>query len=423
MLIELTVGNFRSIRSEQTLSLVAGAGKELERGNVAAIEPKHGGKSLRLLRSAALYGPNAGGKSNFIKALATMRGLVLRSHQELGTLPADPFAFDQDSRASPCLFEVVVILDGVRYQYGFEVTVERVHSEWLYAFPHGRAQRWFERSPQGKSHVYQFSPRFHGDRSVWQRATRPDALFLSTAVQFNSELLKPLFEWFRKTRILGVGGLPPAASIDYLRGQGGDELLDFLRAADLGIADLRVEEEDFDPGQLPASLPSPLRTVLEEQLAGQRQYRVRTGHRTSQGELVDLDLGEESDGTQKMFHLAGHWLGALASGALVAVDELHDNLHPKLARYLVERFNDSEANRTGAQLIFTSHETAMLSQELFRRDQIWFCERGEDQGTILYPLTDFSPRKGVENLERAYLGGRYGALPVVTGFPKRWAAG
>ena len=125
----------------------------------------------------------------------------------------------------------------------------------------------------------------------------------------------------------------------------------------------------------------------------------------------ELTFDEESFGTQKIFALSGPWLDTLENGYVVAVDELQGNLHPALVRFLIACFHDPLINTKGAQLIFTTHETAILSQDVFRRDQIWFCERNEKQESSLYPLTDFHPRKGVENLERAYLGGRYGAVP------------
>ena len=129
------------------------------------------------------------------------------------------------------------------------------------------------------------------------------------------------------------------------------------------------------------------------------------------GHLFELDFNEESDGTQRFFRLAGPWLDVLQEGRILCVDELNAHLHPLLVQYLVEMFHNQEKNPNNAQLIFTTHETSILNQELFRRDQIWFTEKDEYNATTLYPLTDFRPRKGVENLERGYLQGRYGALP------------
>nr|WP_217641988.1 AAA family ATPase [Atopomonas hussainii] len=142
-------------------------------------------------------------------------------------------------------------------------------------------------------------------------------------------------------------------------------------------------------------------------------YDIKTIHAGTQDQAVAFEFDDESDGTQKLFSYAGPWLNVLETGKVLIIDELHDNLHPRLVHFLVDLFHNSETNQKNAQLVFTTHETSILNQDVFRRDQIWFCEKNKDQATSLYPLTDFSPRKGRENLEDAYLSGRYGALPYV----------
>ncbi|WP_257274795.1 ATP/GTP-binding protein, partial [Endozoicomonas sp. SESOKO4] len=129
-----------------------------------------------------------------------------------------------------------------------------------------------------------------------------------------------------------------------------------------------------------------------------------------------FDLNEESDGTRKLFSFAGHWLDCLRNGKVLFIDELHNSLHPNMVKFLIKLFNDQKTNPHNAQLVFTTHETSVLDQHVFRRDQIWFCNKDKNQSTTIYPLTDFSPRKGVSNLEKAYLSGRYGALPLVSNF-------
>jgi Predicted ATPases len=129
--------------------------------------------------------------------------------------------------------------------------------------------------------------------------------------------------------------------------------------------------------------------------------------------MIPFILDDESTGTQKLFAFAGPWLDTLKNGYVLFVDELHDNLHPKLVQYLVELFHDAKTNPRNAQLFFTTHETSILNQSVFRRDQVWFCEKDERSATQLFPLTDFSPRKNRDNLEAAYLSGRYGAVPFI----------
>ena len=413
MLIELAVANFRSIRDEQRLSLVAGPGKELAETNTLVAPTSEGTKPLTLLRSAAIYGANAAGKSNLVKALATMRTIVLTSHQELKQLPVTPFRFDPESAGLPTLFEVVLLKDGVRYQYGFTATAERIHSEWLFAYPKGRSQKWFERSysPDQNADEITFGDKLTGDKEVWRRATRTNALFLSTAIQLNSAQLQPLAHWFEeKLQVIGIYDWAPWASLDRCEGDSKASILDFLNAADLAIENIRLEDDDRG---------IPIRALLNMPVAhiGGQRRKALFQHRLADGMAVDLDLRDESDGTQKMFAFAAPWLQALEEGRVLVVDELHDNLHPALVQFLVNLFNSQSTNPRGAQLVFTTHETSILNQDILRRDQIWFCERDERQATRLYPLTDFSPRKGLENLERAYLSGRYGALPYLKTLP------
>lgn len=418
MLIELAVANFRSIRDEQRLSLVAGPGKELAETNTLVAPTAEGTKPLTLLRSAAIYGANAAGKSNLVKALATMRTIVLTSHQELRQLPVTPFRFDSESADQPTMFEVVFLMRGVRYQYGFTATTERIHSEWFFAYPKGRSQKWFERSYSVDQNADEitFGDKLAGDKEVWRRATRPIALFLSTAIQLNSQQLMPAFEWFAKTlEIAGVSGWERNLSRRWVQDQRRTRVVEFLRAADFAISDIRLPE--IQPELTIEQAIDMGLTIGQFSEVQSERYRLSVEHFTAAGNFVDIDLDEESDGTQKMFAFAAPWLQALEEGRVLVVDELHDNLHPALVRFLVTLFHSPATNPRGAQLVFTTHETSILNQDILRRDQIWFCERDERQATRLYPLTDFSPRKGMENLERSYLAGRYGALPYLKTLP------
>ena len=184
----------------------------------------------------------------------------------------------------------------------------------------------------------------------------------------------------------------------------------------MNINGIHVEEEEFSPNSLPTDMPEPIKNIIVEKLNGEKLLSVQTIHKTHDGDLVSFDLEDESDGTQKLFAFAGPWIDVLKNGYVLFIDELHDNLHPKLVQYLVELFHNEKTNPKNAQLIFTTHETSILNQDIFRRDQVWFCERNFNQATKVYPLSDFSPKKGKENLEAAYLSGKYGALPFVHSF-------
>ena len=417
MLIQFTVKNYRSIKEEQVFSMVKAKGDELLASNT--FEPDST-SSTPLLRSAVIYGANAAGKSNLIKALVDMESIVRLSAskaQEGDNLPVTPFLFDDVTAREPTEFEAVFIMNGVKYQYGFSMTKEKVLEEWLIAFPKSRPQRWFSRvfDKETQEYDYKFSDYLLGQKTVWQNSTRENALFLSTAVQLNSEQLKPVFNWFKeKLRPSDVSGWGPSFTASLCDNDNTKKrVLDFLQSADFNIHDVKIEKEKFDPNNVPESLPETLREQIIKEMKGKEVIDIKTVHKTSFGKLISLDFDEESDGTQKLFSFAGPWIDVLENGYVLVIDELHDSLHPKMVKYLVSLFHSKKTNPKNAQLIFTTHETSILNQDVFRRDQIWFCEKNKSQETSLYPLTDFSPRKDRENLELGYLSGRYGALPFI----------
>lgn len=422
MLIEFAVSNSRSVWERQALNMTMSKGDELAASNT--FTPTAPGV-MPLLRSSAIYGPNAAGKSNLILALNTMRNIVVDSaveSQRGDLLPVVHFYLNSMAKAQPTEFEATFIADGVKYQYGFSATAEQVLEEWLYAYPHGRPQRWIGRAwnAQKKQYDWDKMSALTGQKQVWQESTRVNALFLSTAVQLNCQQLQPVYDWFRKKlKVVGVLGLNPAFTASQcMQADQRKKVMDFLKAADLDIHDVSVEMEKFSLKHLPDGIPEELREALLNQMKGNETFDIKTIHVNELGDSIVFKYDEESHGTRKLFSFAGPWLDSLESGNVLVIDELHDNLHPKLVQFLVQLFHNSETNPHNAQLIFTTHDTSILNQEVFRRDQIWFCEKNPQQATQLYPLTDFSPRKGRENLEAAYLAGRYGALPYLRSITK-----
>ena len=422
MLIEFTFENFRAARKEQRFSMVAGSSKDYRTSHV--FRPSEVPKNVQipeLLRSTALYGANASGKTNFVRAFHVFQKIVVESASwsPRREIPVTPFLFSEDSASQPTTFEVIFVSEGVRYQYGFSASSKRVYEEWLFAFPVGKTQRWFAREfkPESGDYEVYFGPNLLGEKDTWRKATRSNALLLSTAVQLNSEQLLPVYQWFdQKLRIVQKGGnLHPAYTLEQFMGGSRDSILEFLHKADFSIEDLEIEQEHAAVKDLSNELFNQI--ILpdgteEDGVHRVRLYRVKSLHKTFEGKHVPLDFKEESDGTQKMLSLAGPWLDTLKNGYTLIVDELHQNLHPKLLEHLIRMFNDPGLNRQGAQLVFTTHNTSVLSQEVFRRDQIWFFERDKAQASSLYPLSDFKVRKG-SNLELAYLSGRFGGLPFV----------
>lgn len=420
MLIEFRIANYHSIFEVQTLSMAASKYyKGLEEEN--CFESGVGGLP-NLLRSGVIYGPNAAGKSNLIKAMNFMQGFVLLSHSQQEGQPIDttPFALETEARTKPSEFEVFFVYEGIRYQYGFTVTTERVTEEWLMAYPEGKPQRWFQRAYDEKTmqERWRFGSKFLGRKQLWQETTRKNALFLSTAIQLNNEQLKPIFNWFRECLAVILPGdqvSPYYSAKKCISADGKKKIMEFLASADLTIADIEVKKMPFSQEMLHPQIPQELKEVMKRDLEGREMIQVRFQHQDDKNQPVFFDLEDESEGTQKIFTLAGPWLDVLAKGRVIFVDELDTKLHPLLVRFLIEIIHNKEANIQNPQLIFTTHDTSLLDEGLFRRDQIWFVERDRAYATRLYPLSDFSPRKG-EALGKSYLRGRYGALPHVREF-------
>ncbi|MCG2746358.1 MAG: ATP-binding protein [Desulfobulbaceae bacterium] len=373
----------------------------------------------RLLRSSVLYGPNAAGKSNLFRALHFMQEFVQNSAKEKQageSIPLQPFLLNQDGPSSPSEFEAIFLQDDIRYQYGFTANTERVTHEWLFAYPQGKSQRWFERSynPETRQEEWYFGSKFTGKKKVWQEATRPNALFLSAAIQLNNEQLKPVFFWFKHLAVIRHGDiLDPGFSIKQCQDdENRQRIVDFMNAADLSIVDIELESRDFAAEELPSDMPLELKERIRKDLHGKKILRISFKHKTADGNFVSLPLEEESDGTRKLFAYAAPWLDALQNGRTFLVDELDNSLHPYMVRFLLQLINNSDTNKKNGQLIFSTHDTSILDQKLLRRDQIWFIEKDKFSSSRLYPLSDFSPRKG-EALEKGYLQGRYGALPYI----------
>ena len=403
MLVQFSATNYKSFREEANLNLVAGSSARHRDTHVIAPPQPSVSKPLHLLRSAVIYGPNAAGKSNLIRALSAMKTIIAQSSRHLDEQLLSPFRFDPSMETAPATLETTFIAGGTRYQYGFAATRKEILREWLYAWPRRRVQVWFERDKNLGG--IRFGPSLTGDKEVWRRATRPDALLLSTAVRLNILQLQPICDWFsERVQVAGIGGWNYDLSLRCCRDERKDRVVQFLRAAGLAISDVRLLESGGDT--------EPVARGLNPSIA-QGVIRLR---RDVPGTDVEreLDLAEESFGTQKIFALAGPWIDALDNGYVIAADDFHGNLHPALVRFLIDCFHNPAVNKKGAQIIFTTHETGILSHDVFRRDQVWFCERDAAQATKLYPLSDFRPQIGVHNLERAYLGGRFGAVPVVT---------
>lgn len=414
MLVEFRVENHRSIREEQVFTMEAG-----RVGDATDIRPRHvKGAAVPLLPVAAIYGANASGKSNVLDGLAYMQLVVLLSYRIFspgsGIPGRTPFAWD-GHRDKPSLYEVVIVIDGVRYQYGFVLDDERVHEEWLYAWPKGRRQRWFEREwSDEEGYSFSFGDHLKGVKRIVEDFTRDNALFLSAAAQNANEQLTPLYQWFQGLRIveskqrIGFADkekdqwlanalrdlVQPSPAQENLQQSKLEAFRDLIRAADFGVVDFKP-----DPSR-------PGKYLFQHSVNDDDPW---------------LALDQESDGTKALFFRAQLIIDVIWSGGIIVIDELEKSLHPLLAQRIIDLFNDPLGNPLNAQIIFTTHDTNLLSglrsSVPLRRDQVWLTEKSRQGSTHLLPLTAYQPRKG-ENLEKGYLIGRYGGIPIATDFAR-----
>ncbi|QNX10146.1 ATP-binding protein [Acinetobacter seifertii] len=425
MLIQFSVENFRSIREEQTLSMVKNSSDEMPENYTDS----NALKVPNLLKTAVIYGANASGKSSLIRALLHMRNIIEGSFSKKinEEIAVEPFLFDSAWKDEPTTFSADIVVNfndkdeeanPVRVEYGFSATKFLVHEEWLSVYPNGREQAWFHRiyDEETDSYIWQKeSSYFKGSKEIWKKNTRKDQLFLSTAVQLNSEQLKPVYDWFEDNlRVLDSDRIDDEFTKKVCQNEKARKLIvSFLQQADIDVEDIIIKKNKLTIDQLSDDLPEDFkRHILKSQHEVLNAYFV---HLDELGNQVLINVEDESEGTQKLFEFAAPLFDVIFKGFTFIVDELNKSLHSDLVRFLVKIFNSSQ-NFNGAQLIITTHETSVLRKDLLRRDQIWFCEKNKSKVTSLYPLTDFSPHKDREDLEESYLAGRYGGKPIIKEF-------
>lgn len=416
MLIQFSVGNYRSFKDIVTLNMTAAniraKQKELDINNVFTI-----GNNIKLLKSAAIYGANASGKSNLVRAFGFMKSFVLNSSREsLSTDPIDieKFRLSVETESEPSFFEVIFFLNDKRYRYGFEADENKIHSEWLY-HANVRETKLFTRE-NGKITL---SRVFKEGRGLSER-TRDNALFLSVVDQWNGPIAQSILDWFKKVGF--ISGITDTGyrmfTINQIAegNELGDDIIDFVKQMDLDIFDLKVEQVELSEERLPKSLPQELKTLILE--STDFRSAVTTSHKKFDDELKQVAVEEfdfddnESEGTQKIFSLAGPLLHSLQSGRVLIIDELDARLHPLITCSIIKLFNSNKTNPHNAQLIFATHDTNLLSNKLFRRDQIWFTEKNKYGITDLYSLVEYKIRNDA-SFESDYISGKYGAIPFL----------
>ncbi len=409
MILEFSVANYLSFKDKVTFSMIANSSKGLDDNYIILNEKK-------VLKTAAVYGSNASGKSNLFKVLTTVV-LMLRNSNSIdinAKLPLIPFKFDDEYLERPSEFEIKFIVNNTRYVYGFIADVNKIYDEYLYFYPNGRETKIFDRS-----NVNEYSFPQKDEKTLREIATKnaSNKFFLATATNWNFEKTKLAYEFL-------TTGIGTCANIEELKAMAfkayednKDNLkafaIDFLKKTDFNIEDYKISKIDI-PQELLIGIPEFLTKTMKER---PKAYQVLFKHKGSKN---FLSLEEESLGTQIVFAFIPFIADTLKNKKVLVIDELDKSLHPYLVQYIVEMFNDSEFNKNGAQLIFNTHDTNLLDLNVLRRDQIWFTEKNKENGVSdLYPLSDFSVRKQ-ENVEKGYMLGKYGAVPFIKNDYNLW---
>lgn len=417
MLIEFTVSNFLSFKERKSMSLQATSIKD-HPDNPPIITERY-----KLLKGAVIYGANASGKSNFVKAMSTMRRLVLKSFEKSSTQDLDitPFLLHTGSESKPSLFEVLFLVNNIRYRYGFEVDNTSVRSEWLFEAKKNIEKPLFIRESDG----IEVFPIFKEGKDLEEK-TRDNTLFLAVVDQFNGTISKAIMQWFNN--FITISGLShesyKAVTFKMLENEDQKPVLqNFYNRLDLGFDDIKIVKKTFDPNELPKDLPEALVKQMVTDFEGKTFIGVKTLHKKYNDKneiemLEEFDMrSQESSGTNKIFNISGPIFDVLSDGGVLIIDELDASLHPLLTLAVTKLFNSKEHNLKNAQLVFSTHDTNLLYYGNYRRDQVFFVEKDIYGASDLYSLADYSENgKKIRNdssFEKDYIQGRYGAIPYI----------
>ena len=433
MLLRFGVGNHLSIRDYQELLL--SASRRIKREGLTMPVPTLQEDVVPL---AAIYGPNAAGKSNLIDALDEIQRAIIRSHKDLGAtdpIPQDPFRLDDESRTNPTRFDCTFTVDGSSddefenaYEYGFEFTAREFEREWLYQTVRKRRQSTqllFERKTRDGQVQVNFGGELRGENKLIEKITRPNSLFLSAAAQNNHPKLTDIYRYFAKRWrvIVGEDAMDEAAVVKRLLDYPHmNQLLQLVQQADVGITDIDLQE--VQPSQYQLDFAQNVVGVMSELVRPEIDTetfsnhvldkfrdtkRLRLAHSASEGTMA-FDYNLESKGTRTLISLLIPALEALSTGSLLVVDELDTSLHPDLAKAFVSLFNRESSNPHGAQLIFSTHDVTLLGSGSIQQDEIWMTDKGRDGVSRFTPLTEFRLRSR-DDIEKAYRAGRLGRVP------------
>jgi AAA15 family ATPase/GTPase len=386
---------------------------ELDKNNVFKVN-----QNFSLLKSAAIYGANASGKSNLILALYFMQSFVINSSklQITDKINLEKFRLSSETEDKPSFFKIVFHLDNKIYEYSFEVTQERVISEGLSCTPKTRKTNIFSREKD----IIKYSKSLLKGKDV-KDLTKKNTLFLSIAAQFNDPLAGKILLWFSRLKIISGSQFENLRqlSLDYLSREPNlkNEIVFLIKKLDLSIKDMSVEVGRTSLDNFHKDIPDRVKNK-EFRLDNYIYNSIETYHEKYdlEGRIIGLESFQmnkhESRGTQKIFALLAPVLSALKKSEVLIIDELDSLLHPLMAIAIIGLFNSKITNPKNAQLIFATHDVNLLSNQLFRRDQIWFTEKNRQEATDLYSLVEFDIDNNA-SFEQDYIQGRYGAIPFI----------
>lgn len=421
MLLSFTVGNFRSFKESKTFSMKAASIQEHK-------DFVRESNNTKLLPVAAVYGANSSGKSNLLSALKTMKNTLLSSVKTNPTekLKTDTFKLDEEHPQKPTLFDIVFSTNGITYRYGFEYTETSITGEWLYTVNNDREKNLFIRNSEGIGISKDFP-----EGKDKEEATAENRLFLSLVAQLNGKTSLAVMKWFEDLRI--ISGVYDSSfkdySFKYLFADDPKSQLaqTFINSMDLGFTSLRKDEskeKEYDLSN--TNNKNILDRVFEKYMLNWPALKIQTGHKVllKDGSFTEAFFPNdemESEGTKKIINMSGPIVDSIINGGIIVVDEFDAKLHPLLTKKIIDIFNSPETNPYNAQLIFATHDTNLLSNKIFRRDQIWFAEKNrEDESTDIYPLSEIKEQNGdkIRNdriYEKDYINGKYGAIPYLRG--------
>jgi len=421
MLLEFSCANFRSINHKCTLSLLGQGISDMPKTNFVLLN-----KKLKVLKTAALYGANSSGKSNIIRAFSSMISHIIDSVKlnDSDELNFDPFRLSS-VQGNATFFEIIFTSNNKTFRYGFEFDKESIRGEWLYSSNIGgiREKVLFIRNEDGIG----VNGQLFQEGVDKEENTNTNRLFLSLCAQLGGELSKQIIAEFKQMNVIsgiqgqGYSGYSKLMLHQHLDGY--ESAIKFFNKLRLGFDGIETVEQEFDISLLPPDMPDNMKEELIKELKGKRSINLYSRHKIygKRGVAIGttkFDIDEESDGTKKLIQLSGPIFDTLAKGNILWVDELDAKMHPLISQYIVALFNDPITNPHNAQLIFSTHDTHLLSSKLLRRDQIWFTEKDQSEQTDLYNMMDIelpdgSKPRSDSNFERNYIAGRYGAIPYI----------